>query len=46
MDANYIEEDGELDFRRTAFMSGAMGGLSTTLTSGRYSVLNPFMNGS
>jgi hypothetical protein len=46
MDANYIEDDNEFDFRRTAFMSGGMGGLSTTLTSGRSSVLNPFMNGS
>ncbi len=49
MDANYIEEEGEFEYRRTAFMSnaggGGMGSLSTTLTSGRSSVLNPFSGG-
>lgn len=43
IDNNCLEDDSEFEFRRTAFMSGNM---STTIVSGRQSVLNPFVNSS
>ncbi|CDW76855.1 guanylate-binding n-terminal domain containing protein [Stylonychia lemnae] len=49
MDQNYIEEEGEFDQRRTTFqsMGGVTGGssMSTTLNSGRPSIMNPFSSG-
>jgi len=47
MESNCIDDEGEFEYRRTAFMSnaGGFGSLSTTITSGRSSVLNPFSSG-